>query len=78
MLWPAFFATGEARLIQRRIDVPARPEAENALPVAAAEWSLTSNAAWHPLVLGILKMRRQNARGELRETLDKILSKASR
>lgn len=76
MLWAAFFATGKPRLIHRLIDVLAQPGEKNPPLAAAAEWSLAANAPWHPPVLEALKTRRHSARGELRKTLDKILSKA--
>lgn len=78
MLWAAFFATGDTRMIHRLIDMLGLPGDRHVLLSAAAEWSLTSNAAEHPLVLKTLKARQKDAHGKLRETLDKILAKSGR
>lgn len=76
MWWAQFFATGSTEPVLRIINQTAPEEGGqkvDPLVSAAAEWSLTFLAPWHPAIRDAVKERSKTASGPLKKSLDTLL-----
>lgn len=81
-LWAVFFATGNARAIERVMDVlgmaepPGRADAmELAMLKGVARWSLEHNISHHARVRQLVLERRAREKGALAQELDGVLGR---
>ncbi len=80
MYWSGYFATGDARYVQKLVDqlvyCDERTDLYLYLTGATAQWSLAGNAAAHPAVKALLQQARDAASGRQRELLEQALTQA--
>ncbi|MBI5471011.1 MAG: hypothetical protein HY961_01555 [Ignavibacteriae bacterium] len=77
MLWGAFFASGDRRLIERLVSEMRFCDEKESIPLyltgASARWSLCSNARQHPKVKDFLEEMKSTVPTELKAHLDEAL-----
>ena len=78
-LWAEFMASGRPEPVKKIISVLWYPaQGQNILLIAAAQWSLTSNAAQHQRVFEIIKKESFEANSAIKEKLQKVLIDAQK